>query len=160
MRFSYLMTNCCQYFAQSLKYNGKRSAHFTATSLLRWRSELLEGIALFSLNSPLQLSGIVQLHLCTIHDSLMLETFCRTSKEKVISATKEACRAKFPPWFARMRSDKRKILQICSMHKLGKIFHYKIHNNFQNHLAIPRKLRIFSLGLKEASVLSSFDQYL
>ena len=27
----------------------------------------------------------------------MLENFCRTSKEKVISATKEACRAKFPP---------------------------------------------------------------
>ena len=157
------MTNCCQYFAHRLKYKGKRSPHFTTASQTFSAEDLsfLKKSFCSLLSSPLQVTGtVVQLHLCTIHDSLMLETFCRTSKEKVISATKEACRAKFPPWFARMQSDKRKILQICSMHKLGKIFHYKIHNNFQNHLAIPRKLRIFSLGLKEASVLSSFDKYL
>ena len=79
MRFPYLMTNCCQYFAHRLKYKGTRSPHFTTASQTFSAEDLsfLKESFCSLLSSPLQVTGtVVQLHICTMHFlslTLMLE---------------------------------------------------------------------------------------
>ena len=52
------------------------------------------------------------------------------------------------------QSDKKKTLQICTSLENRPL---QIHNNFQNRLAIPKKHRIFSFGLKEAFCRNSIN---